>query len=206
MATINLPVDYVDEFLAELRDREAESIVKGFASLAFLRSQGRTLKKYLQRQFLDFIWTKVVPRLPSIETQQEFEQQHHKWVEQLRKLLKTQKEQKLSYGQAQKSLNVFLKFYIDWASLPDCSSSCRLRQWLHCPLDKVVMEGLSKEFRDDYKSRIRPCYKGSPQQRFSLSKMDEVSYHAWQNWIRKLSSDKPVLVDVKWALSLGRGE
>jgi hypothetical protein len=115
-------------------------------------------------------------------------------------MLVTQKGKGASYGQGQKSLNVFLKFYVDWASRPDTDTSSRLRPWLHCPLDEVVMKGLSKKFPEVYRSRFRPLHEGPPQQRFSLSQMSEDAYLAWQNWIRELSPLEPVLVDVSWAL------
>jgi hypothetical protein len=187
-------------FLAGLQGRECESIVKGLASLTFLRSQGRTLEKGSQKKFLDFTWDVLVPMLPAIKTRSEFDEKHRAWVEALRRKLVTQKGQPASYGQGQKSLNVFLKFYVDWASRPDPDTSTRLRPWLHCPLDKVVMKGLAEEFLGDYRSRLRPLHRGSPQQRFSLSKMTEEAYLAWQDWIRELSPQKPVLVDVSWAL------
>ncbi|MGD0515953.1 MAG: hypothetical protein ABSA26_00320 [Thermoguttaceae bacterium] len=187
-------------FVAGLQSRESESIAKGLASLTFLGSQGRTLKKGSQKKFLDFTWEVLVPMLPTIKTRSEFDERHRAWVEALRRKLVTQKGQGASYGQGQKSLNVFLKFYVDWASRPDTDTSSRLRPWLHCPLDKVVMKGLSETFPEVYRSRLRPLHEGSPQQRFSLSQMSEDAYLAWQDWIRKLSPLKPVLVDVSWAL------
>jgi len=102
-----------------------------------------------------------------------------------------------AYGQGQKSLNVFLKFYVDWASQPDLETSDRLRPWLHCPLDKVVMTGLREAFPDFYRSRLRPLY---GEQRFSLSQMSEDACREWQKWIDELSPLKPVLVDVLWVL------
>jgi hypothetical protein len=149
---------------------------------------------------LNFTWDVLVPMLPTIKTRSEFDDHHRAWVEALRRKLVTQRGQRASYGQGQKSLNVFLKFYVDWASRPDTGTSGRLRPWLHCPLDKVVMNVLSETFQDVYQSRLRPLHEGAPQQRFSLSQMSEDVYLAWQSWIRELSPLKPVLVDVSWAL------
>ncbi len=187
-------------FIARLQDQQPESIVKGLASLAFLRSQGRTLVKKSQEKFLDFAWLVLVPALRTIKTRSEFDEQHRAWVKELRQRLVPRNGQPASYGQGQKSLNVFLKFYVDWASQPDVATANRLRPCLHCPLDKVVMKGLSEAFPLVYRSRLRPLHEGSPQQRFSLSQMSENAYLAWQAWIRELSPQKPVLVDVAWAL------
>ncbi len=186
-------------FLEQLQDEEPESIVRGVASLTFLRSQGRTLAKGSQRKFLDFTWCDVYPKLKSIETSVQFDKQHEAWVESLQQMLVPHNGKPASYGQGQKSLNVFLKFYVDYASRPDTDTSSRLRPWLHCPLDKVVMKHLSKMFPEDYTSRLEKLHKGSPQQRFSLSEMRDDAYREWQVWIRELSPQKPVLVDVLWA-------
>ena len=156
--------------------------------------------KEVTGEVLDFAWLVLVPVLRTIKTRSEFDEQHRAWVKELRQRLVPHNGQPASYGQGQKSLNVFLKFYVDWASRPDPDTACRLRPWLHCPLDKVVMEGLCKEFREEYQRRLRPLHGGSPQQRFSLSQMSEEAYRAWQAWIRELSPLKPVLVDVAWAL------
>jgi hypothetical protein len=188
-----------EAFLDSLWRQEPESIVKGLASLTFLRSQGRTLAKGSQITFLDIAWRVLVPALTTIATREEFDHAHKAWVETLLSKLSTNRRERLTYGQGQKSLNVFLKFYVDWASLPDNETASRLRPWLHCPLDKVVMDGLSRTFPETYRTHVRPKTGSSPQ-RFSLSHMTEESYRAWQKWIRELSPAKPVLVDVSWAL------
>ncbi len=56
----------------------------------------------------------------------------------------------MSYGQAQKPVNVFLKVYVDWAKLPDRKTAIRLAKYLHVPLDSVVMGRVRREHRDDY--------------------------------------------------------
>lgn len=185
--------------LADLAARETESIIRGLASLAFLRAQGRTLARGSQELFIEFIWHEVAPRLGAISDRASFDLAHSAWVRRLQDRLRTSRATQLGYGQAQKSLNVFLKFYVDWASRPDPSTASRLRPWLHCPLDKVVMWNLANLQPAEYKRRLAPLYRTVPhQQRYSLSTMSRHAYEAWQQWIRDLSPEKPVLVDVLW--------
>jgi hypothetical protein len=168
--------------------------VYGLGSLAFLRSQGRTLNAGSQSEFIDYLWERVVPVLRYLR-KHNFEETHKTWVEELQGLLKTNRKKSLSYGQGQKSLNVFLKFYIDWATLPDTETASRLRPLIHCPLDSVVMRHLKLAFPQAYASRVKSVHRD-----FSLAAMDQVAYQAWQAWIRDLSPEKPVYVDIAWAL------
>jgi hypothetical protein len=194
-----LPAD--PKWIAELRAKEAEAIATAFATLTYLLSQGRSLGSGSQEPFINFAVKIAMSGLQSISTREEFESTHRAWVQTLREsVLKPRKgADTISYGQGQKSLNVFLKFYMDYASLPDGATAARLRPWLHCPLDSVVMNKLSHEFRPLWLQRVRPHFNGAYQQRFSLSCMTEEYYTAWQELIRALSPDKPVLVDTKWA-------
>jgi len=153
------------------------------------------------------VWKEVYPVLPGIRTRDEFERLHEKWVGQLQAVLKTASRAHLSYGQGQKSLNVALKFIVDWASRPDARTADRIRPWLHCPLDRVVMEYLYKQFSDHYRSRIESFYpRVYGQQLFSLASMNAEAYRAWQDWIRDLFPAKPVILDVVWVFErLGSG-
>jgi hypothetical protein len=50
------------------------------------------------------------------------------FVENMRSTVGTTSEGKqISYGQAQKPINVFLKVYVDWAGLPKIEVATRLR-------------------------------------------------------------------------------
>jgi hypothetical protein len=150
--------------------------------------------------FIDFVSNVLCPELLHITSREHFDQRHNKWVERLRKEFGGS-EKVVSYGQGQKSINVFLKFYVDWCGMPNSRVAARVRAWLHCPLDNVVMESLERRFRSEYRTRIAPRYEGvRSQQRRSLTKMGRPAYQAWQGWIRDMSPMKPVLVDVLWAL------
>ena len=152
---------------------------------------------------LDLLWT-IRCELESFESAKEFDERHHAWIGTILQVLRTNRQQNLTYGQAQKTINVFLKFYVDWASRPTPQSAARLRPWLHCPLDKVVMEALRSRNTAAWHQRIwEPHYRGrvGHQQRSSMSTVNEPAYRAWQAWIRELSPGKPVLIDAIWSLS-----
>jgi hypothetical protein len=155
------------------------------------------LESQSQQVFLDMVWKAVYPILPGIGSRDEFDHLHQKWVAQLQRALRTARGGQLSYGQGQKSLNVALKFIVDWASRPDAPTAEKLRPWLHCPLDSVVMKYLHDLFPSHYRTRIESFYP-RPQQRFSLTSMSAEAYHAWQAWIRELLPFKPVILDVVW--------
>lgn len=193
----------LDEHLPilQLAAFEEESVVRGLCSLGFLRAQGRTLASQSQHVFADMIWNQVYRTLPSIRGRGEFNALHASWVGQLQRSLATAQGRQLSYGQGQKSLNVALKFIVDWASRPNDRIAQALRPWLHCPLDSVVMQYLRDCYPEVYSVRIGPLYPGiSGTQRFSLTKMSRDAYEAWQSWISDLLPSKPVLLDVIWVL------
>lgn len=191
-----------NEWLRDLKTNEDRSIVRGFGSLAFLRAQGRTLQRGSQEKMLDLLWA-IRSDLDSIMSKDDFDERHRLWIERTVKALRTNRQKQLAHGQAQKTINVFLKFYVDWASRPTADAAARLRPWLHCPLDSVVMKALKARYTETWRRRIwEPHYRGriSWQRLASMSTIDESAYQAWQAWIRELSPDKPVLVDAIWSL------
>jgi hypothetical protein len=196
------PPENAKEWVRKLADNEDISIVRGLGSLAFVRAQGRTLQERSQEKILDLLWV-IRTELDSITSREAFDQHHHEWIERFVQALRTNRQTQLAYGQGQKTINVFLKFYVDWASRPTVDVATRLRPWLHCPLDKVVMETLRSRDTDAWRNRIwEPNYRGRVphQQRSSMSMINEPAYRAWQAWIRELSPEKPVLIDAIWSL------
>jgi hypothetical protein len=190
------------ELLLELKTKEDLAIVRGLGSLAFVRGQGRTLEEKSQEKVLELLWT-VRCELEAIGSREEFDHRHHVWVGSVVQALRTNRQSQLAYGQGQKTINVFLKFYVDWASRPSAETAIRLRPWLHCPLDRVIMEALRSHDTETWRERIwKPHYRGriSHQQRASMSSITEPAYRAWQEWIRELSPDKPILLDALWSL------
>jgi len=192
----------IPDWLGSLATNEDLAIVRGLGSLAFVRAQGRTLEGRSQDKVLELLWA-IRCELESITSREQFDERHHAWIERVVRLLRTNRQSQLAYGQGQKTINVFLKFYVDWASRPTAHSAVRLRPWLHCPLDKVVMEALRTRDTHSWRRRIwEPHYRGRVphQQRASMSMINEPAYREWQAWIRELSPEKPVLIDTIWSL------
>ena len=190
------------QLLDALKANEDRSIVRGLGSLAFVRAQGRTLEERSQERVLELLWA-IRGELDSLTSCEQFDARHHGWVEKAVQVLRTNRLGQLAYGQGQKTINVFLKFYVDWASRPTAEVAQRIRPWLHCPLDKVIMEALRSHDTETWRTRIwAPYYRGrvAHQQRASMASINESAYRAWQSWIRDLSSEKPVLIDALWSL------
>jgi hypothetical protein len=198
------------EWLRDLKAKEDLAVVRGLGSLAFVRAQGRTLEKRSQEKVLALLWA-IRGELKSLQSLEQFDERHHAWVGNALQVLRTNRKGQLAYGQGQKTINVFLKFYVDWSSRPTADVAARIRPWLHCPLDKVVMEALRSHDTEAWRRRIwEPYYRGrvAHQRRASMSSVNERAYRAWQAWIRELSPEKPVLIDAVWSLlrPMERGE
>ena len=141
------------KLVLELTAKEDLAIVRGLGSLAFVRGQGRTLEEKSQEKVLELLWA-IRCELEDIGSRDEFDRRHHVWVGSAVQVLRTNRQSQLAYGQGQKTINVFLKFYVDWASRPSAEIAARLRPWLHCPLDKVIMEALRSHDTETWRRRI----------------------------------------------------
>ena len=157
-------------------------------------------------------------------TREHFDSIHGQTCEKILASFKTNRGQSLSYGQAQKPWNVFLKVYVDWAKRPDRELAEKLVPFLHVPLDSLVMKFISREFRVDYDARIgllrrqlaertaerlakhlpdstpRAVSRALLGNEFSLVGMNKETYFAWQEFLRSLWPGKPVMLDTIWAL------
>jgi hypothetical protein len=108
-----------DGWFARVGSQGGAGIVRGLGSLAFVRSQGRTLEEQSQEKILNLLWT-ISGRLEWVLSLKQFDLLHHRWVEEARRILRTNRQLPLAYGQGQKTINVFLKFYVDWGVSPRC--------------------------------------------------------------------------------------
>jgi hypothetical protein len=134
------------QLLEDLKANEDLSIVRGLGSLAFVRAQGRTLEERSQERVLELLWA-IRRELDSLVSREQFDASHHAWVERAVQILRTNRLGQLAYGQGQKTINVFLKFYVDWASRPTPEIAQRIRPWLHCPLDKASWRSFDRTIR-----------------------------------------------------------
>jgi hypothetical protein len=218
----NLDMDK-SELTNLLNGKEPEAITRTLAMMAYNPSIGRVLEKGGVDRFADLM-VETVPKFYGLVTHEHFESVHAGACEAILNSFKTNRGNSLSYGQAQKPLNVFLKVYVDWASQPNADLAQALRPLLHVPLDSLLMEFIANEFRDEYQSRIMPLRQrlaewiasrmegGTPKMvsrswgnEFSLTgvMMKEI-YLAWQEILRSLYPGKPVMLDIIWVLERAR--
>jgi hypothetical protein len=208
-----------------LLGREKDAIIRTLAMMAFNPSIGRVLQEEAVDRFGDLM-VETVPKLYSTyASRREFDQLHAEVCEQIIASEKTARGQALSYGQAQKPINVFFKVYVDWAKLPDRSLAEKLAPHLHVPLDSLMMKFFKREFATDYEEHIGKLRQrridrtaerleemSSPRtlarrlagNEFSLANIDKETYLAWQDFLRSLWSGKPVLLDLIWVIERSR--
>lgn len=197
-----------------LKERQDEFIAKGFAMMTYRPSIGRVLDEGSIDRFVEIAWreTRKLQQVASIE---EFDRFHDSFVERLLGAFKTNKGEKLSYGQAQKPVNVFLKVYVAQANLPDSRLAAKLKPFLHIPLDSIIMKYFRKEFPAEYNTFLSPVlaeYREFAQQRGFRYKVGDrwflnianiytqAHYYAWQSLFRNLYPECPVLLDSVWSL------
>jgi len=203
--------------------REPEAILRTLAMMAYNPSIGRVLEERGVDKFVELMNT-MVPKLYGAQTaRQDFDKWHADSCDCILSTFKTARGEALSYGQAQKPLNVFLKVYVDWARQPGRELADKLATWLHVPLDSVVMKFMSREFASDYENRVVAVRRrrierlterlgslghkctGAIARRlvgneFSLAAIDRETYIAWQELFRDLWPAKPVQLDIVWVL------
>jgi hypothetical protein len=133
--------------------REPEAIIRTLAMMAYNPAIGRVLEEGGVAKFSDCM-AEEIPQLYVTVIQDGFDEWHAHVCARILKEFKTAKGEKVSYGQAQKPLNVFLKVYVDWAKLPTRELAERLTPSLHCPLDSVMMKFVKREFPEMYEDRV----------------------------------------------------
>jgi hypothetical protein len=190
------------KFIQKLIDEERNAVISTMAFMSYNPSIGRVLEKDGVKVFQELAFD-LVKRLPKVNTISSFDSLHDTYVKKLISKLKRNKKYKekdVSYGQAQKPLNVFLKVFVDWAGKPNKDTRKKILSFLHVPLDSIVMKTMKKEYPDLYKSKIKRYVK-KPQQAFSLSLIDKNIYLKWQSLFRSKHPKKPLIYDVIWAIN-----
>ena len=125
---------------------------------------------------------------------------HKETISRLIREIQTAKGNSLSYGQAQKPLNVFLKVYVDWAHKPSSEIRDRLIPFLHVPLDSVLMKTIKHNFPNAYSREIKPHVRDSHRE-FSLVALNPVLYNKWQEFFREQHPRRPLIFDIAWELN-----
>ncbi len=214
------------ELVGLLSRKEPEAITRTVALMAYIPSIGRVLQAGGVGKFADLV-VEMVPKFYGLVTREHFDTIHAQTCERILGSFKTSKGKTLSYGQAQKPWNVFLKVYVDWAKRPDRELAEKLAPFLHVPLDSLVMKFIAREFRAEYDLRIaqlrrefaaraaerlakhlpdvtpRALGRALLGNEFSLVGMNKEMYLAWQHFLRSLWPGKPVVLDTIWFLERG---
>jgi len=175
-----------------LEKLEDKAIFCTLAMMAYNPSIGRVFRSGGVDEFVH-VSCKYFHNIYSIQSREEFDKWHDEFVNEIINTIRTtSRERIISYGQAQKPVNVFLKVYVDWAELPKPEIAKKIRPYLHVPLDSVVMRYVRRHFHQYYKKfklRILP-----------LSKINKEQYYSWQRCFREIHPQKPLIIDVFWAI------
>jgi hypothetical protein len=186
-------------FIKNLLRKEKDAIIGVIAFMSYNPTIGRVLEKDGVKKFTKII-IKMATKLCEIIDINDFDYFHNHYVNEIISTIRTSNNSILSYGQAQKPINVFFKVYTDWARKPNEEIRNKILPFLHVPLDSVVMKTIKKKDNNWYEGTIMPLI-NNRQQEFSLSKIDYEIYYEWQKYFRSNYSQKPLIFDVAWALN-----
>lgn len=204
----------IHKLIGLLKGKELEFVTKGFAMISYNASIARVLEKGGVDKFEAIAWDEV-QKLDVVNSLHDFDVFHAAFVSKIIEIIRTNRGEELSYGQAQKPVNVFLKDYVDRANLPEQEMADRLKPFLHVPLDSNMMEFFYEQFPAEYESLVHPVittfrqwgkeqgYSSTPGDRWFLSLVRILSkqhYMAWQNLFRSLYPERPVLLDMVYEL------
>ena len=206
-------MDY-DRLVQHLKDTGVEVIAKELAMAEIML--GRMVPRFEKNcipKFQTLTW-QYSKKLVNIASMGDFDTFHREFVAAFQEQIKSEDGGSASYGEAQKPINLFLKSYVDRFAIPGEVVTCRLRPFLHVPLDKVIIGYFRSNFREDYDQFITPVHQQinqlmktehpelsakMPDSLLSqLKYLQEDEYLAWQNWFREIYPDRPVLLDNVW--------
>lgn len=210
--------------IEDLKKSENKAILEGLAMMSYLPSIGRVFEKGGVTEFQK-IMANHIPLFEGTNTRGEFDDLHGSIIKLITDKIQTSKGKTLSYGQAQKPLNVFLKVYIDWSGKPNLTKASQLRKLLHVPLDSILMKEIKGNFPTYYEKyvvsaydRIRENFRKVLEKKgetlseailrsiinpsnFSIANIiSKDMYYAWQNCFRSIYPEKPILLDVLWSI------
>jgi hypothetical protein len=200
------------------REREQEEVKTGFELGTEVFSR---LSKKMERDFLpkfqEMAW-QFSKKLKPVTTIAEFDTYHHNFVVAVRNDMRSRSGTMLSYGEAQKPVNVFLKEYLEKSAILDAATIKRLSPYLHVTMDGVIILYLQSFFREDYLHYVAPANEGCghiyTEKLLSFHKKDISESHltqlmffnrevytAWQGWFRRICPNRPVLLDAVWSIA-----
>jgi hypothetical protein len=184
----------------ELLKSEREAIDRTLLMMAYNPSCARIFSTQVNLQIKNVIYS-VIKQMRSATDQNSFDRIHKDILDEIVGSIENQKTGKspkrITYGQAQKGLNVFLKVYVDWGNLPDIDTAATLKPLLHCPLDSIVMNSIKSQEPILYKKY--GCPPGSMRGIVSYEQ-----YKTWQKLCDEIVSisncPKRTIIDILWYL------
>jgi hypothetical protein len=207
-----------DTLIRKCLERETEERESGAEIGPIILSRlGKRLERNFFAKFQEISYPFAL-KLKSVNSHEEFDAFHRAFIQAFRQEVKTRGGTIVSYGEAQKPINIFLKEYVEKSQLLDAQLSARLSPLLHVTLDGVVIMYMHSFFREDYTNFISPVSQTCglidtlrvPQFRsrdLSESLQQQVMfinreiYTAWQEWFRRISPTRPVLLDAIWSIA-----
>jgi len=186
----------MNKLIENLKKKEALAIASVLAFMSYNSSIVRVLERNGVKSFQKMVEDKI-KLLSSINTVQQFDKFHSKWIIEFISKIRTHKYKKCSVGQAQKAINVYLKLYVDWAHLPNNTVSKKIVPFLHVPLDSILMNYIRKNFKKIYHEKIIPIKNNKKS--MSLSQININEYLGWQKIFREYCPEKPLFFDIIWA-------
>jgi hypothetical protein len=211
-------MNHYDALLQKCLEREKEEEKKNSDIGKVILSR---LEKRLERQFFhkfQDISFRFAIRLKTVNSHEDFDLFHRAFVQAFRQEIKTRSGTVVSYGEAQKPINVFLKEYVEKSKLLDEALSSRLSPLLHVTLDGILILYMQSFFREDYNNFIHPVNKScgiidthditqyrnrdiSESLQTQLMFFNYQVYNAWQMWFRNICPERPVLLDTVWSIA-----
>ena len=187
--------------LDNLRNYEREAINKTMLMMTYNPSCARIFSKEANKEIKKRIFS-IIESLSDTETQENFDRIHKDILDDIVVNIKNFRKNNplgiITYGQAQKGINVFLKVYVDWANLPSTEIAKNVRAFLHCPLDSFVMKTIKKSEAELYRK-----YGRLPSDLRNIITYEQ--YFSWQKLIDEIlkkeeQKGKRTLIDVIWYL------
>ena len=211
-------MNHYQTLLQKCVERETEETKKASEIGSVILSR---LEKRLERQFFpkfQELSYRFALKLKSVGSREEFDLFHRSYVQAFRQEIKTRGGTIVSYGEAQKPVNIFLKEYVEKSQLLDTALADRLSPLLHVTLDGVIIMYMQSFFREDYNVFIAPVSKIcglidtfdvtqyrnkdiSESLQNQLMFINHEVYTAWQSWFRSISPGRPVLLDTVWSIA-----
>ncbi len=189
----------LEPFIKNLLGEEDKAIAEIIAFMTYNPSIGRALQEGGVKKFRRLA-LKLVNELHLVKGRLCFDKLHHRYVRKMIENFETANGSRLSYGLAQKPINVFLKVYVDWACRPTPVIRKRLIKHLHVPLDSILIKDIRQRYRKWHDENLRH-HMDYVTQGDALSYIDKRQYDKWQIFFRNKYPPRPIIFDVVWAIN-----